>query len=582
MPKITVSGGASNATAPVPADMNETVTIGQLIKFMGQLGFPAVVGGTAASEGPSFTSASTTLDLAGSFAGASLSRPTLGGATKAVGMITAPGTPRILRWASLGDSVAYLKFRWMIATLTRAYGQTQYFAPGTCIETGQNGTGWSIPGNTITTVSGTVVNATSDFDIWFSGKTERFATSAVRTYGIGGVNATWDSATVYYAKGSGALDAGTFKIQIDGIDEAGFTNISCVAGSPNLGIATITRGSAAQRGLGVINLTGAHRIIGVGFENSTASGVIPAGIAQGGISATSAVGSVGARTALDTWLRYWRPDVLTLEMKETSLDWATNLAILLPILVAACPAATIIGIGSTPVNGSDPDQVIQNSQLKAACAAYGVTYWDGYTPLVNYPTMVAYGWQGDGTHPDDKANAYLAGLLLSDMKLLLHPGVFAPRDVNAVNVYAGKLGVGTLSPTKNLDIAVQGNAALLIKSTSPLSGQPCEILLQSGFSGTNGNAVIGAYNTELRADTGTVGGGNLIFTVWVNGGERLRINASGQVILGGGPMWAKGTGSPEAVITAPIGSFYNRTDGGAATSLYVKESGAGNTGWVAK
>jgi hypothetical protein len=43
-----------------------------------------------------------------------------------------------------------------------------------------------------------------------------------------------------------------------------------------------------------------------------------------------------------------------------------------------------------------------------------------------------------------------------------------------------------------------------------------------------------------------------------------------------------GAGSPEGVVTAPIGSLWTRTDGGASTTLYVKESGAGNTGWIAK
>ena len=43
-----------------------------------------------------------------------------------------------------------------------------------------------------------------------------------------------------------------------------------------------------------------------------------------------------------------------------------------------------------------------------------------------------------------------------------------------------------------------------------------------------------------------------------------------------------GIGSPEGVITAAVGSLYQRKDGAAATSLYVKESGTGNTGWVAK
>jgi len=43
-----------------------------------------------------------------------------------------------------------------------------------------------------------------------------------------------------------------------------------------------------------------------------------------------------------------------------------------------------------------------------------------------------------------------------------------------------------------------------------------------------------------------------------------------------------GTGTPEAVVTAPVGTLFLRTDGGASTTLYVKESGSGNTGWVAK
>lgn len=43
-----------------------------------------------------------------------------------------------------------------------------------------------------------------------------------------------------------------------------------------------------------------------------------------------------------------------------------------------------------------------------------------------------------------------------------------------------------------------------------------------------------------------------------------------------------GAGSPEGSRAAPVGSLYLRTNGGANTTLYVKESGSGNTGWVAK
>ena len=43
-----------------------------------------------------------------------------------------------------------------------------------------------------------------------------------------------------------------------------------------------------------------------------------------------------------------------------------------------------------------------------------------------------------------------------------------------------------------------------------------------------------------------------------------------------------GTGSPEGVVTANMGSLYLNLSGGASTTLYVKQTGAGNTGWVGK
>jgi hypothetical protein len=50
----------------------------------------------------------------------------------------------------------------------------------------------------------------------------------------------------------------------------------------------------------------------------------------------------------------------------------------------------------------------------------------------------------------------------------------------------------------------------------------------------------------------------------------------------GAVIWTSGAGTPEGVVTAPVGSLFTRTNGGAGTTLYVKESGSGNTGWVGK
>lgn len=57
----------------------------------------------------------------------------------------------------------------------------------------------------------------------------------------------------------------------------------------------------------------------------------------------------------------------------------------------------------------------------------------------------------------------------------------------------------------------------------------------------------------------------------------LRYNYAGTSVLN-----LAGSGSPEGVVTAAVGSTYHRTNGGAGTSFYVKESGAGSTGWIGK
>ena len=44
-----------------------------------------------------------------------------------------------------------------------------------------------------------------------------------------------------------------------------------------------------------------------------------------------------------------------------------------------------------------------------------------------------------------------------------------------------------------------------------------------------------------------------------------------------------GTGDPNTQIAAPVGTLFLRTDGGAGTTLYVKESGgSSDLGWVGK
>jgi hypothetical protein len=66
--------------------------------------------------------------------------------------------------------------------------------------------------------------------------------------------------------------------------------------------------------------------------------------------------------------------------------------------------------------------------------------------------------------------------------------------------------------------------------------------------------------------------------------DPLDRNALGSINLGGnaGPLISAGHGDPNGVVTSVPGGLYLRLDGGANSTLYVKESGTGNLGWVAK
>jgi hypothetical protein len=120
----------------------------------------------------------------------------------------------------------------------------------------------------------------------------------------------------------------------------------------------------------------------------------------------------------------------------------------------------------------------------------------------------------------------------------------------------------------------------------------------TGYLRTNN----GANNTQIA----TTSAGDCGFTL--NSTGRLTLKLDGTLIAGadnaqdlgrtatrwrdtftasvrpgaGTAKWTSGAGSPEGSVTAVVGSLYTRTDGGAGTTLYIKESGTGNVGWVAK
>ena len=96
-----------------------------------------------------------------------------------------------------------------------------------------------------------------------------------------------------------------------------------------------------------------------------------------------------------------------------------------------------------------------------------------------------------------------------------------------------------------------------------------------------------SYDGSLYLTQKKVGGSSVNRDIWsIRPDGKFRLvfcGATGGFELGtAGPRIMAGSGAPENVVTAPVGSLWLRTNGGAGTTMYLKESGTGNTGWVAK
>jgi hypothetical protein len=148
----------------------------------------------------------------------------------------------------------------------------------------------------------------------------------------------------------------------------------------------------------------------------------------------------------------------------------------------------------------------------------------------------------------------------------------------------GNAGAGRTITADAGAVQIQSSAAnnnnILELSKTPAGAQS-----GSGLSVTMGANATGAAIAITQSGSGnaiTVGGdvglarasaGVLVITDGTTGYGKLGLASSVTV--------SASSGTPEGSLTASVGSLYLRTNGGSGTSLYVKESGVGNTGWTA-
>lgn len=217
-----------------------------------------------------------------------------------------------------------------------------------------------------------------------------------------------------------------------------------------------------------------------------------------------------------------------------------------------------------------------NLDDNSAVTGASQTFYHSYRNLVLFNTdnCIKIGTGANSTQPNmhqfynircrPRTGGAGAGLTTNDVRGLLFNGL----DVEP-GTGTGITGVKLLNST--------GASREITFVNCWLEGNDTNASIASGSARISfiGGTITAPLTTNI-SDSGT----NTTF-LNINNNASMKNQLPSPTLIGATSGIYSGSGSPEGVITANVGSAYLRTDGAAGTSYYVKETGSGNTGWTA-
>lgn len=237
----------------------------------------------------------------------------------------------------------------------------------------------------------------------------------------------------------------------------------------------------------------------------------------------------------------------------TATDYPSKYGVAVGNVIIGANQENVSGGDAIYITGDSTAWTVKDNNVQAPVGDAGGTGGGGITIEAAYCTVfgnvVVTAWTNGIRIGDSAARCQVVGNMVLD---------------------ASAMGVGS-----RYGIDVSGDNCTVMANTShDTRGTKRALYAIRIASGADGSAVIG--------NKGTWGTGGLM---WLDSGTNTSAwgneNETYMKLVGSGRVYS-GTGTPESAITAPVGSLYLRNNGGASTTLYVKESGSGNTGWVAK
>lgn len=221
------------------------------------------------------------------------------------------------------------------------------------------------------------------------------------------------------------------------------------------------------------------------------------------------------------------------------------------------------------------------SAQSAMVAKWGAAANRSWAFVISTAGALSFFWTTDGS---TSVNANTGASLL-DATLLTDLWVKAVWEGNN----AGQYRVRFYTSTDGSSYTQLGSTTNGAVGTQTLFNSTAVVEIGSVGSGTSQNFTGAILSAEIAS---AVGGANIASWAFTNPAASTYTPGTGEVwTMYGLFTWRhvlsssvvrSVVGTPEGAVTAPVGSIVTRSDGGANTTLYVKESGSGNTGWVAK
>lgn len=189
-------------------------------------------------------------------------------------------------------------------------------------------------------------------------------------------------------------------------------------------------------------------------------------------------------------------------------------------------------------------------------------------------------------HHVDNQGDYSIAFGTGSSNIKIRDPIITSEGTGGIVVSEGTFDVGIYNPTILHGPSAAGSAQTIAFQTRSGQGR-----IIGGFSRGSGTSY--AIGIEPNCRPGVIdnldvqGPGFIDIYVqsagWVIRNPILSSPARAGITVAGSIMHSSGTGTPLGVVIVSPGSTYNRTDGGAGTSFYVKESGVNAaTGWAAK